>query len=196
MKTTIYSLTLVLAALLVGGCDDNPPAAAGPAGPKGDPGAAGVKGDKGDPGAKGDPGPLGQKGDPGATGPAGPAGPKGDPGATGPAGPTGLTGATGPAGPSGASLSKAAFYTVVVTGTTSSTVPTVDVVSAACKDVNDVLVSGGCDIAANVNSFLLRRSGPTNVTSTSVAAGWECRWYNPLGGGYVTTATAVCMAVP
>jgi hypothetical protein len=180
----------------------------GPAGPQGVPGAPGAVGPQGPKGDKGDPGPStgtpGTPGPAGATGPAGPTGPMGIgvSGAQGLPGAPGAPGAAGPKGDTGMAITRSQVYTVTgLTGQISGVGQTG--IDASCKDVNDVLLSGGCDETGPVSipgspQPILIAFGPLNPLDTSVPATWGCTykatWNTPSPG--TITARATCLIVP
>jgi hypothetical protein len=105
-----FSITAVLAILVVAGCSQpapgpqgppGPPGAAGPPGPVGPGGPQGAQGPQGPVGPQGAAGERGEAGPPGPQGSVGPQGPQGEAGAQGPAGPAGQRGEAGPQGPAG-----------------------------------------------------------------------------------------------
>lgn len=66
---------------------------------------------------------------------------------------------------------------------------------AACRDGDDVLLSGGCRYSSYSSSAVL--SGyPANATNTSNPAEWRCKGGWGSGAPVDVIVTAVCLAVP
>jgi Collagen triple helix repeat (20 copies) len=154
----------------------------------------GQQGPMGPTGLTGVEGPAGTAGAPGAQGPQGPQGLQGDPGAQGTQGPQGVQGPQGTAGTNGTVTSKTDLYIV----TKAITVPANGgaTVIAACKDTNDILLSGSCSGGGHLGMYPTVQSWPENVSSTTLAADWYCEGGNESSSSFTLTATAVCVNIP
>ncbi len=126
-------------------------------------------------------GPQGPKGDKGDTGSAGPKGDLGMQGVQGMPGAVGMQGAPGMQGPAGG-VRKADIYCVEedLSGPRSAQG------RAACRDGDDVLLSGGCEI---VGATRIYPSGEISLLSSAPIAGnqasgaraeWVCAWGSAL----------------
>jgi hypothetical protein len=183
-----------------------PAGAVGPKGDKGDPGLPGTSGERGSIGTAGAVGAAGPKGDIGPAGPAGlpgAAGPKGDTGASGMSGAPGNPGAPGAAGPkgdrgltgaAGTSMTRSSIYVVeqMVIATSGAMN-----VAAACKDADDVPLSGSC-VVSNPNEVMLFGGSPSggSTPDTSGPGGWLCQATHGAGSGNASvTAFATCLTV-
>ena len=159
----------------------------GPAGPRGPQGPIGPQGPKGDTGLQGLPGVAGPKGDTGATGATGPQGAS----VTGPMGLQGIPGAPGAPGVKGdpgTILGKAQIYSVSVAVANSLTA------TALCNDVNDIVLSGGCNGLPAVGGAPLPNIVaffPIQPSNTTALSGWSCS----VSSGSAR-ATAICLIVP
>ena len=148
----------------------------GPPGPPGPAGPAGPTG-KGDPGPAGPAGPRGEAGPPGPRGEVGPPGPQGTQGLQGPQGiqgPPGPAGPRGPEGPAGGYSRKREVYRA--TAQLSIGPGLSGAVAAACRDANDLLISGHCG-ATPAWLGALGQAGATDADSTTAAA-WRCEYRN------------------
>lgn len=122
-------------------------------------------------------GPQGPKGDKGDTGAAGPKGDVGMQGTQGMQGVAGMQGAPGMQGPAGVAT-KADIYCVEedLSGPRSAQG------TAACRDGNDVLLTGGCEIVAAPRGYalgelaLLTSAPLANVAIPGARAEWRCTW--------------------
>lgn len=165
---------------------------------------------------------TGLQGPTGATGPAGlqgPIGTQGPAGATGPQGPAGATGAAGPqgpAGPQGGGLYTGKDDLYVRTASQTSDLLNKNLrdgpvsVEALCDDADDIAVTGGCgqtiswgttpDGQKHQRFVELSASRPSNWTSSTAKAGWECvaRGIDQSGStaqwSYTMTARTLCIA--
>jgi len=126
-------------------------------------------------GPAGPPGPKGDKGDTGGVGPKGEPGIQGKQGVPGQQGLQGVPGTQGPAGVA----TKADIYCVEedLSGPRSAQG------RAACRDINDVLLTGGCEIVAATRGYAdgeiaLLNSAPVagTLSSPGTRAEWVCTW--------------------
>lgn len=183
--------------------DQGDPGKTGSVGPQGPEGPAGPKGSKGDPGPQGPSGdgqgPAGPQGPTGAQGPAGVAGPTGATGPQGASGPTGAQGPVGPMGPAGPKgatgpgMSRAKSYEVVVTVTTGAFSGNTAYAVAACNDVDDILLSGSCELETRTPNYARAINVSTDLTQV---ASWECFSWGSFSPSSTNTvkAHAICMA--
>ena len=97
----------------------------------------------------------------------------GTPGATGPEGPPGPSGPPGPAGSSvpGEVFSKAKMYVVHSPGNTAAK----NVISASCKSVSDVLITGGCTVLSWEGSYVFMDNAPMDTADTKKVSSWRCQ---------------------
>ena len=127
----------------------------------------------------------GQRGAAGLDGSQGPMGPAGQLGQPGPAGLTGLTGATGsqgalgapgvpgPPGPTGGGLyTSRSVIDCSIAAATVSTPSFFASAIAACADVRDLPLSGGC--SSQTGGTRVFHTGPMAWASPLVTAGWLC----------------------
>jgi hypothetical protein len=143
----------------------------------------------------------------GSIGPAGPQGPKGDTGAAGPAGaqspagPQGPAGAQGAAGKNGGGTTISRSTTYAVTATYTPTGTAARVVAAQCANYNDIVLSGGCNVANGI-PLVLTSFGPELDGTTSGGSvvlpnqAWRCVYSTTTGSNAPITATALCLAIP
>lgn len=121
-------------------------------------------------------------------------------GPVGPAGADGATGADGVEGPQGEPgadgwvPNKDDLYEIQEFG--NAPAPGYFTLDASCLDENDVLLTGGCDLAGAADFAYLSVDREFDAADPAAVSYWRCKVGNFSDGSILVAAMAVCVDVP